>query len=128
MKLARELVAGVSISSRPKLVASANKIIQRVRAEEEKKLVAALSTINVDWSAPPAVAQPETAKLEVSIATASPIIKAGDDIAITATVKNTGTGPAYRVLPRLVADDNVFADVELPVGKIGPGETKTFTA
>ena len=128
MKLARELVAGVSISSRPKLVASANKVIQRVRAEEEKKLVAALSTISVDWSAPPAAAQPETAKLEVSIATTSPIIKAGDDIAVTATVKNTGTGPAYRVLPRLVADDNVFADVELPVGKIGPGETKTFTA
>jgi carboxyl-terminal processing protease len=126
MKLARDLVANVSISSRPKLVAAANKVIQRVRAEEEKKLVAALSTIGVDWSAPAQAA--ETAKLEVSVATTTPTIKAGDDISVTATVKNTGTGIAYRVLPRIVADDNVFQDVELPVGKIGPGETKTFTA
>jgi carboxyl-terminal processing protease len=126
MKLAKELVAGVSIASRPKLVASANKVIQRVRAEEEKKLIAALSTIGVDWTA--ATPSTDTAKLEVSVATTTPVIKAGDDIAVTATVKNTGTGTAYRVLPRLVADDNVFQDVELPVGKIGPGETKTFTA
>jgi carboxyl-terminal processing protease len=126
MKLARELVAGVSIASRPKLVAASNKVIQRVRAEEEKKLVAALSTIGVDWTAPAQAA--ETAKLEVTVATTTPTIKAGDDISVTATVKNTGTGIAYRVLPRIVADDNVFQDVELPVGKIGPGETKTFTA
>ena len=47
---------------------------------------------------------------------------------MTATVKNTGTGTAYRVLPRLQADDTVFEDVELPIGKVAPGETKTFTA
>ncbi len=47
---------------------------------------------------------------------------------MTATVKNNGTGPAWRVLPRIQAEDGVFEDVELPIGKIAPGETKTFTA
>jgi carboxyl-terminal processing protease len=135
MRLAKEIVAGNSIPSRPKLVTAAKKVVERVRAEEEKKLVAALATIGVDWSAPgiggtPAatgVAPTGPANLEVSVAAASKVVKAGDEVAITATVKNTGTGPAYRVLPRLVADDGTFSDVELPIGKVGPGETKTFT-
>jgi len=128
MRFARDMLAGTNTSTGPKLLASAGKPVQRVRGEEEKKLIAALSTISVDWSAPPAQ-QPETANLEVSIAaTPGDVVKAGTDVTLTATVKNTGTGAAYRVLPRLQADDNVFQDVELPIGKVGPGETKTFTA
>ncbi len=135
MRLAKEIVAGTSIASRPKLVTAAKKVVERVRAEEEKKLVTALGAIGVDWSAPTIAGTPAVtgaapvgpANLEVSVAAASKVVKAGDEVAITATVKNTGTGPAYRVLPRLVADDGTFSDVELPIGKVGPGETKTFT-
>jgi carboxyl-terminal processing protease len=36
--------------------------------------------------------------------------------------------PAYRVLPRITADDNVFSDTEMPIGKVMPGESKSFTA
>jgi len=128
MRFAKEMVAGTSFSSRPKLLASATKVVARVRGEEEKKLTTALATIGVDWTAPPAQ-QTDNANLEVSIAaTPGDTVKAGTDIAITATVKNTGTGAAWRVHPRIQADDNVFQDVELPIGKVGPGETKTFTA
>ncbi len=128
MRFAKEVVSSVTASSRPKLVSAAAKVIQRVRADEEKKLVTALGTITVDWSAPTA-ADTQPANLEVSITTnATGPVKAGSDLAVTATVKNTGAGAAYRVLPRLNADDGVFQDVELPIGKVGPGETKTFTA
>jgi carboxyl-terminal processing protease len=127
MRFAKELVAGVSASSRPKLLAAATKTIQRLRGDEEKKLVAALGTIGVDWTGP--VAAPEVANLDLTITTSpANTIVAGQDISVTASVKNTGTGIAYRVLPRLVSDDAVFQDVELPIGKVGPGETKTFTA
>lgn len=129
MRFAKELVAGLTIASRPKLLAAASRTIQRVRADEEKKLVAALAKIGVDWS-PPA-AQAGAANLEVSLATTpgggATAVKAGSEIAVTATVKNIGNATAFRVLPRLQADDPLFQDVELPVGKIGPGETKTFT-
>jgi carboxyl-terminal processing protease len=125
MRFAKEVVSSVNVASRPKLVAQAKKVVERVRSEEEKKLVAELSRLGVDWSAP--VAEAGTANLEVSLQ-APQNVKAGDVVSVTATVKNTGQGTAYRVLPRVHSDDNVFDDTELPVGKVAPGETKTFTA
>jgi len=99
-----------------------------VRADEEKRLVAALSAIGVDWSPAPSVAATSRSNLEVSL-TASPAgrVAAGDTVTVTTTVKNTGTEPAYRVLSRLQADDPVFEDTELPLGKIAPGETRTYS-
>lgn len=127
IKFAKEVASGVQSNSRPKLVAGAGKIVMKVRADEEKKLVSALSTIGVDWSAP--TGAEGAANLDVSLTTVPAAnLKAGDIVSVTATVKNTGTGPAYRVLPRIQADDNVFEDSELPIGKVNPGETKTFTA
>ena len=128
IKFAKDLVSSVQVSTRPKLVAAAGKLIAKVRGEEEKKLIAELSKIGVDWSAP-AAHETGAANLEVSLATTpSSTVKAGDVVTVTATVKNTGTAAAYRVLPRVQSDDSLFDDAELPVGKVGPGETKTFTA
>jgi carboxyl-terminal processing protease len=129
IRFAKQLVSSVSASTRPKLVAGAGKIVQSVRGDEEKKLVAALQTIGVDWNASPATAAATKPSLDVSI-TASPAghVKAGDTVTVTATVKNTGTETAYRVLPRIQGDDPVFEDAELPIGKVGPGETKIYSA
>ncbi|HEY5933892.1 MAG TPA: MXAN_5808 family serine peptidase, partial [Kofleriaceae bacterium] len=126
MRFAKELVSTVS-GNRLKLVAGSTKLVNRVRGEEEKKLVAALSTIGIDWAG---ADKPESgANLDVSIATVPKgAVKAGDTVSVTATVKNNGTAAAYRVLPRIHTDDNVFDDTELPIGKVAPGETKTFTA
>jgi carboxyl-terminal processing protease len=127
MRFAKELVSSVTASQRERLVAGAGRLVAKVRAEEEKKLVAALSQIGVDWSAAPA-GQTDSANLDVSLQIGpTGALKAGQEVALTATVKNVGAGPAWRVLPRLRADDMVFEDVELPIGRIGPGETKTFT-
>jgi carboxyl-terminal processing protease len=125
MRFARDLVSSVAANTRPKLVAGAAKLVAKTRADQEKSLVDALAKIGVDWSAP---AAGDAANLDVQVATTpSGQLKAGDDVTLTATVKNNGTGAAYRVLPRIEADDPTFTDVELPVGKVGPGETKTFT-
>lgn len=127
MKFAKTLLLSVSGSTRPKLVAAAAKVIAKLRGDEEAKLVAELAKLGVDWSAP--VAQTAGANLDV-VLTTSPkgTVKAGDDVSVTVTVKNTGAGTAFRVLPRIHADDYVFDDTELPIGKVAPGETKTFTA
>nr|MBA3501512.1 hypothetical protein [Deltaproteobacteria bacterium] len=127
MKFAKEVVGSVNVASRPKIVAQAKRVVERVRGEEEKKLIAELQKIGVDWAAPVAQAEPGPANLEVSLQTVKNV-KAGDIVTVTATVKNTGTGTAYRVLPRVHTDDSVFDDTELPVGKVAPGETKTFSA
>ena len=127
IRFAKDLASSVQSSSRPKLVAGASKLVAKVRGEEEKKLVAALGVIGVDWTAPD-VGGP-SANLDISLTTTpSANLKAGDLVSVTATVRNTGTGAAYRVLPRITGDDQTFEDSELPIGKVNPGETKTFTA
>jgi carboxyl-terminal processing protease len=127
MRFAKEVVSNVGTANRPRLVAAAAKVVAKVRAEEEKKLITAMQTIGVDWS--PAPAQAEAASLEVTLTTSpSGLVKAGDVVSLTATVKNHGAGAAWRVLPRIHSDDNMFDDAELPIGKVGPGETKAYTA
>jgi carboxyl-terminal processing protease len=127
IRLAKELVATVTASTRPKLVAGASRLVARVRGDEEKKLVAALANIGVDWAAAPN--QTESPNLDVALSVSPKgAIKAGEIVSVTATVKNSGGGSAWRVLPRIHTDDGVFEDVELPIGKVGPGETKTYTA
>lgn len=126
MQFAKQVVSATASARRSALVEGAAKVVADTRANEERKLVGALAALGVDWSPP----QPGsgTANLEVSLATSSPQIGAGEEVAVTATVKNTGTKTAYRVLPRVQSEDRVFDDLELPVGKVPPGETKTFTA
>jgi carboxyl-terminal processing protease len=61
--------------------------------------------------------------------TASPgeSVHAGDLVTLTGTVKNTGTGTAWRVQARVHADDPYFDDYELVFGKLNPGESKSFS-
>jgi carboxyl-terminal processing protease len=126
MRFAKEVARSVHSSTRPKLVANAAKIVARIRAEEEKKMIAALNTLTVDWA--PLVAQNEMPNLEATLTTVpAGKVKAGEIVTVTTTVKNTGTGTAYRVLSRLHTEDHVFDDAELPIGKIAPGDTKTYT-
>lgn len=124
MRFAKDLVAAAASPSRTTLLTAATKIVAQARASEEHKLAAALAAIGVDWSGPAATTG---ANLEVALSTAVPLVKAGDEVAVTATVKNVGTGPAYQVLPRIQSEDRVFDDVELPIGKVAPGQTKAFT-
>jgi len=126
MRFAKEVVSSAATPNRPRLVAAATKVVARLRAEEERKLTAAMQAIGVDWS--PAPAQAESANLEVTLTT-SPghAVKAGDVVSVTATVKNHGAGTAWRVLPRIHADDHMFDDAELPIGKVAPGETRSYT-
>jgi len=123
----KDLVASVPPPNAPKPGAAAAHQGPHAPADEEKKLVAELTKIGVDWAAP--TAQAETANLEIALTTTpTRTIKAGETVSVTATVKNTGTGAAYRVLARVQGDDPVFEDTELPIGKVAPGETKAFTA
>jgi carboxyl-terminal processing protease len=129
MRFARQLVSSVSAANRVKLVGSAgaSKLVAAMRADEEKKLVAALGAIGVDWAAGPTAGAAKPS-LDVTVTT-SPAghVSAGDTITLTTTVKNTGGEPAYRVMSRVQGDDPVFEDTELPIGKVSAGETKTFS-
>ncbi len=126
--LASDLLASSNSSTRTGLLKSARALVTKVQGEEEKRLVASLGTLGIDWSAAPANAN-SAAALEVKVA-AQPTgtVNAGDVLTVTATVKNNGAGPAWRVLARMHSDDEVMDDIEMPIGKVGAGETKTFTS
>ena len=128
IRFAKAFLATSQGSNRQKLVAAGSRVVAKTRGEEEGKLVLALGAIGIDWAAP-AVTDTAPASLDVTITT-SPAgsVKAGDEVSVTATVKNTGAGAAFRVLSRVHSDDNAFEDTELPVGKVPAGETRTFTA
>ena len=127
IKFARELVSSVGGSTRTALVKGARSLVAKQRTDQEKKLADALSKLTVDWSAPPS-SQAEAPKLTATMSLSpDKRVDAGSEVTLTGTVKNDGTGPAWRVHARVVADDPVFEDTELVFGKIGPGETRTFT-
>ncbi|HEY4180653.1 MAG TPA: MXAN_5808 family serine peptidase [Kofleriaceae bacterium] len=126
MRFARDLVSGARSNNRPKLVASAAALVKKTRAEQDIALVAELNHLGIDWSA--AADTGAAASLDVSLAmTPSGTLHAGEKVTMTATVKNSGAGTAYRVLARVQGDDPVFEDTEMPIGKLAAGETKTFT-
>jgi carboxyl-terminal processing protease len=126
IRFARDAVATAGAASRSAMVKSVKKLVDRLRGEEETKLVAALDKIGVDWSAAPA-AQADQAQLVVQLETTpGAVAKAGDEVTLTGTVTNRGAGPAWRVHARVQAEDYVFEDAELPFGKLAPGETRSF--
>ncbi|MBK7537220.1 MAG: PDZ domain-containing protein [Myxococcales bacterium] len=124
--LAGELAAASTASTRTGLLKSARALVAKLHAEEEKRLVAALGPLGIDWSAAAAGAAPATLDLKVTLSPPG-AINAGDVVTVTATAKNPGTSPAFRVLARLHSDHYVFDDYELHLGKIGAGETRTYT-
>jgi carboxyl-terminal processing protease len=128
IRFGRELVSTVSGSSRSALVKAAKSLVARHRGDQDKKLSDALAKLNVDWSAAPSSqtdAPALNALVEVSPSTR---LGAGDEVVLTGTVENRGTGTAWRVHGRVVSDDPVFEDTELVFGKIGPGESRTYQA
>jgi carboxyl-terminal processing protease len=128
-----ELGAAVALAAASK---SATRSAQRrellstaaaIQSREALQVSSSLRALGVDWAAPPANPL-GGAVLSVALAVApAGEAHAGDVVSVTATVKNTGTAAAWRVLARLHCDDGVFDGRELPIGKIAPGETRTFT-
>lgn len=131
LAVAVEIAAAAKSATRSGLLREARSTVAAIQAREEQQLIAALRPLGVDWSAPPASAAGSAAlAIALAIAPASAPagdVQAGDVVTITATAKNTGTVPAWRVLVRLHCDDDAFDDRELPIGKLDPGETRTFT-
>ncbi|MBK9030413.1 MAG: PDZ domain-containing protein [Myxococcales bacterium] len=126
--LARDLLSAATATDRPGLIKNAKNLVTKRRALEDGKLAAALAKLGVDWSAPPAAAEPP-ARLTAAVTLDQPgPLPPGAVVTMTATVTNTGAGPAYRVHLRAHADDGIFDDDELVIGKVAPGETRTFAA
>jgi carboxyl-terminal processing protease len=127
---ARDLVASGQSARRKDLLRETRGLVQKRKAEEEARVAAALGKLGIDWSQAQAQAQGKPgAKLTAVVTTDRPGNKvlAGDTIAITGSVTNSGAAPAYQV-HGVAGNDWAFEGTELVFGKIDPGQTRTFTA
>ena len=126
MEFARDLLAQAKVPRRKEMLQQARSYLDKVRADEDKKLSGALEKLGVDWSQGPA--NPPPGQVQVTLATASGgnKVAAGQTVKIRGTVKNVGSGPVHRVHALLNSENPYFDENEMVFGKIAPGESKSF--
>ena len=124
--LARDLLAQARATRRQDLVNSSKALFDKVRADEDKRLAAALEKLGVDWSSGPG--NEGLGEIQVTLAPAAgeAKVKAGGTIKIRGTVKNVGTTAVYRLRAVLRSDNSLFDENEMVFGKIAPGSSKTY--
>src|SRR5207253_10785524 len=101
MDFARDFLAQAKSLRRRELVTQSRAFLDKVRANEDRKLSVALEKLGVDWSSGSA-GQPAQLQLTLQSTPAVPAsadgkIAAGSTAKVRGVVKNTGTTPAYRV-------------------------------
>jgi len=124
--LARDLLAQARTTRRLDLVNASKALLDKVRADEDRHLAAALEKLGVDWNAGPANQGPGEIQVTLAAATAEAQVKAGNTIKIRGTVKNLGNNTVYRVRAVLKSDNPLFDENEMVFGKIAPGSSKTY--
>ncbi len=124
IELARDLLAQAKSARRQDMVAQSKQFFEKERAEQDRKLSAALEKLGVDWSS----GTTTDGDLQTSLALqgGDARVTAGQPIKIRSTVKNIGTATAYRVRAVLRSDNLLFDENEMVFGKIAPGATKTY--
>jgi carboxyl-terminal processing protease len=125
IELARDLVAQAKSARRQDLVAQAKPFLDKARAEQDRKLSAALEKLGVDWSQGPAATE-GAVEPALALVGGEGKVRAGQTIKIRGTVKNVGPTTVYRVRAVLRSDNLLFDENEMVFGKIAPGATKTY--
>ncbi len=120
-KLVKELKG---IADRKKAIAKMAGFIKQVEQEEDTKLEKALAKLGVDWSVGKFVAGGQV-KARVKFGKDNKLT-AGDKATITVEAKNTGSAPIYRLHLISHSDYGLLDKLEFLLGKIEPGESKTF--
>jgi carboxyl-terminal processing protease len=131
--LAREIASKMRPGSRRTQLESLKSTISALEERELSLVRADLQKMGIDWSPAPADAAksptPPTG-LEVTLSTNRPgdTGRAGEELQLSVTVKNTGTSPVYQLHAVAKSDTGYFDERELIFGKVAPGESKTATA
>lgn len=131
IKFAKEVVSRAVTADRRRMIENAAPFFKKQEKEVEEKIAKAMGVVGVDWAAGKVAAA--EAPVEVSIGmlppnskTPSSRIKAGEEVMVQATVKNTGTETLFRVYGVTTSDNPMFDKREFVFGKVDPGQTRTW--
>jgi carboxyl-terminal processing protease len=120
----RSVLLASTGSRRADVVAAAGTLIETARTEQEARIAAAFRAMGTDWSAG---TQPASPDLAVTLDMGPDgEITAGEETRITVRVTNHGSEPVFRVFAAASAD-NELDGTEYFFGRIGPGETRSYS-
>jgi carboxyl-terminal processing protease len=122
--IAAELVARIRQPGRAAALAVARTVVPELAAREDARIAAAAASLKIDWSSGARTAAPRLA-LKID-SRSGETVRAGTDAHLRGTVTNSGSAPAFRVRAVLASDDPTFDEWEMPLGRVAPGESKTF--
>ncbi len=103
-----------------------SKRIEQKRAIEEKRLVAALHALGIDWRDGPGGGAPEMLNTVLGLGKDG-VLTAGEETRLTIRVTNRGPGTFRRLAATSDSDFRPLDDRELAFGRVGPGETVSRT-
>lgn len=122
---AKDLILKAGKGTRTGMLSAARPMLKAYRDEKEVEIQRQLQTLGVDWSMGKSSGSQLSAEVKV-IGAAQPL-KAGEPVQVSLTVTNKGKGPAYRVRAITACELGTFQDIELLIGKLEPGASKTVT-
>jgi carboxyl-terminal processing protease len=123
---ARDLLSQAKGWRRHEVLASSRGFFDKKTGEEQAKIAEALKKLGVDWAVDAAAG---SAQLQAQLTTdkANNEVAAGDTITLKATVTNKGAQPVSQVRGITKCDDPLLEDREFILGKIAPGESRSWT-
>lgn len=121
----RLLRAAGRTSKRPAFLDKVQPIIQKEERNQSLQIQEKLRQLNVNWVAGPTVQQP----LDIQLTTnkKNDRARAGETIKVTAKVTNKGNETLYRLRGMSSSDYDLLDDLEFAFGKVGPGESASWT-
>ncbi|MEZ0314579.1 MAG: MXAN_5808 family serine peptidase [Myxococcota bacterium] len=130
-QLAHDLVANAKSSDRKKIIAESRTVFLGRADEQEQKVAKRLEGLGVDWAAAKDAEKGGRAEATVDLAmtpqTTTRPLTAGDTVTFTATVRNTGSSPLYRVYGITQSENPLFKNLEFAFGRLAPGASKSWT-
>lgn len=121
------LASGAVGSSRKQMLSSGKSFFTKYAEEQETQISGGLKGLGIDWSEGTSLTSTGSASADVAFDKNLNTLKAGDETKLTLTVKNSGARPLYRVRAQTKSDNSLFNEMEFLVGKVGVGETKSFS-
>lgn len=125
--LARDLLLQAKGWHRREMLGQSKSFFEKKSQEEQQKITEAFQKLGINWSIVAPDAAP--ARLTATLTTDAPAgkVQAGGKFNFIATVTNHGTAAVGRVYALTKCDDLFFEDREFVFGRVGPGETRSWT-
>jgi carboxyl-terminal processing protease len=148
IRFARKLLSAAPVASRSEMLSKTQALRERLRAEEARRVEAAIGKLGVDWSTQTLESIPSQAsasasasasssvqattaaqapKLDVQLTPSGPI-RVGETISWTLTVTNQSPYPLARLRAYSDSDNPWFDRREFIFGRLEPGQTKSWTS